>query len=72
MEKQKIYVLTYNHYDYYEFTDLLFASTDLDEVINFHKENKNKVTLYFNNELSEQDKEELYNSEMPHCLVTEF
>ena len=41
----KIYILTENTYDYYEFTDVVFVHTDKEKVIKYYESSNNEYKL---------------------------
>lgn len=72
MEKQTIYVLELIHYDYHEFSDLLFASTSYEEILKHIESHDDKCETFNWWELSTEEMRQLYNYEVKHFRISKF
>ena len=68
-----IYVLIHRSYDYHEFDNVVFATTNWNELMNKVTENK-KLDFFFENteEYSDDIHAELKANETPHFVIKEF
>lgn len=66
-----VYVLTFNQYDYYKFTDVVHASTNKNDLLEISNKNP-KIKLFYEEYITDEIERENKQCERQHYLIQTF